>query len=538
MLKSIYCDKFTEKTIHFKGGLNAVIGDDNAANSIGKSNMLMIIDFVFGGNTFITHNMDAVEALGALEFNFEFVFDKSYYFKRCTSNYKFVSICDAEFKIIKNITVNEYCEFLKERYGISIPDISFRNIVGRYARVYGKENLNEKRPLQYVARLKDKENIISLIQLFEKYTIISDLEQQLNSLESERSALKNAAKHELIPKMTKAGYVKNTKSIDALKKELKEIKDNIIDLSTDIEAKISKEVLTLRRRKSDLIIKKNIYANQLNRTKHNIGSTPENLEVEMMSLLELFPNINIERVKKIKSFHQNITKILQSEFESSAKDLEDRIMTIEGEIAELDKRINQSLNIKDAPNYNIARVVDISAAVAELEHEKNYYIKMVDLDESTGKAKSDLAEIKSRILSEIQNQINIKMNDLNCIIYENSRKSPAIELSENKYQFYTYGDTGTGTAYANLITFDLALLMLTCLPTITHDTPVFKNIEDRAMAKIIQLYTTFDKQIFIAIDKIHSYDESVVTALEKNEVLKLSADKTLFIKNWKQPFSL
>ena len=163
---------------------------------------------------------------------------------------------------------------------------------------------------------------------------------------------------------------------------------------------------------------------------------------------------------------------------------------------------------------------------------------MVDLDESTGKAKSDLAEIKSRILSEIQNQINIKMNDLNCIIYENSRKAPAIELSENKYQFYTYGDTGTGTAYANLITFDLALLMLTCLPTITHDTPVFKNIEDRAMAKIIQLYTTFDKQIFIAIDKIHSYDESVVTALEKNEVLKLSADKTLFIKNWKQPYSL
>ena len=65
MLKSIYCDKFTEKTIHFKGGLNAVIGDDNAANSIGKSNMLMIIDFVFGGNTFITHNMDAVEARGA-----------------------------------------------------------------------------------------------------------------------------------------------------------------------------------------------------------------------------------------------------------------------------------------------------------------------------------------------------------------------------------------------------------------------------------------------------------------------------------------
>ena len=534
MLKTIYCEKFTEKSITFKNGLNAVIGDDNAANSIGKSNILMIIDFVFGGDTFITHNVDVVQELGALEFNFEFLFEKSYYFKRKTSNYKFVGICDSEFNIVEEIKVEKYCEFLKKQYNIDLSDINFRNIIGRYARVYGKQNLNEKRPLQYAEKAKEKDNIISLIKLFGKYSVISDLEKQLSVLEEEKTTMKSAAKHELIPKMTRAGYLRNSKSVEALKKELTTIKDNIIDLSTDIEAKISKEVLTLRRRKSDLMIQRNVYENQMRRIHHNIESPPDNLQIEMMSLLELFPNINLDRVKEIEAFHTNISKILKEEFAISAEELANRIRLLDDEIQEIDRKISKSLNIKDTPNYNIGRVVDISASIAQLENENNFYTKTIEIENDFIKAKEDLADIKRRILSEIQNQINIKMNDINQTIYEGTRKSPAIELDENNYQFYTYGDTGTGTAYANLITFDLALLMLSCLPSITHDTPLFKNIEDKAMSNIVSLYATFDKQIFIAIDKIYSYDEIAVSVLEDNEILRLTAEKTLFIKNWKQ----
>ena len=53
MLKRIRCDKFREKEIIFHPGLNAVIGDEIASNSIGKSTLLMIIDFVFGGSEYI-----------------------------------------------------------------------------------------------------------------------------------------------------------------------------------------------------------------------------------------------------------------------------------------------------------------------------------------------------------------------------------------------------------------------------------------------------------------------------------------------------
>lgn len=61
MLTEIYCDKFKtggkygelRLSIRFHKGVNAVIGDNNMSNSIGKSTFFMIIDFIFGGDDYI-----------------------------------------------------------------------------------------------------------------------------------------------------------------------------------------------------------------------------------------------------------------------------------------------------------------------------------------------------------------------------------------------------------------------------------------------------------------------------------------------------
>ena len=63
-----------QKEIVFYEGLNAIVGDDIASNSIGKSTMLMIIDFVFGGDDYISKNHDVVDNLGHHDFRFIFNF--------------------------------------------------------------------------------------------------------------------------------------------------------------------------------------------------------------------------------------------------------------------------------------------------------------------------------------------------------------------------------------------------------------------------------------------------------------------------------
>ena len=59
MLVEISCDKFIDAgsvraPITFSKGLNVVLGTETGTNSIGKSTFLLILDFVFGGEDYLT----------------------------------------------------------------------------------------------------------------------------------------------------------------------------------------------------------------------------------------------------------------------------------------------------------------------------------------------------------------------------------------------------------------------------------------------------------------------------------------------------
>ena len=74
------------------------------------------------------------------------------------------------------------------------------------------------------------------------------------------------------------------------------------------------------------------------------------------------------------------------------------------------------------------------------------------------------------------------------------------------------------------------LLKLTCLPFLIHDSIVFKNIEDSAVDKIIEQYSTEQKQIFISLDGINKYSENSIKILMNNKVVQLNDSRKLFNK--------
>ena len=75
MLEEIKCEKFKQKSISFKQGLNVVLGTNNGSNSIGKSTLLMIIDFVFGGDDYIYRCKEVRDAIGDHTIYFKFKFN-------------------------------------------------------------------------------------------------------------------------------------------------------------------------------------------------------------------------------------------------------------------------------------------------------------------------------------------------------------------------------------------------------------------------------------------------------------------------------
>lgn len=148
MLREIRCEKFRTGVVRFHPGLNVVLGDDNATNSIGKSTLLMLVDFTFGGETLLEWNKDVVTELGHHHYDFAFEFDGELHrFRRATITPETVYVCDADYKVLSAKQLDEFTAFLKQAYGLAQPGQTFRAAVGLHLRVWGKANLIPDEPL-------------------------------------------------------------------------------------------------------------------------------------------------------------------------------------------------------------------------------------------------------------------------------------------------------------------------------------------------------------------------------------------------------
>lgn len=534
MLKEIRCDLFRDSVITFNEGLNVVLGDQKASNSIGKSTMLMIIDFVFGGDSYIKTNYDAIVHLGHHEFRFKHEFkEESLYFIRKTDRYKFVSCCDEDYEVISEISNDEYKLLIKEKYAIDLPFISFRDIVGLYSRIWGKKNYDIDKPLQQIG-VNAKNAVDLVIKMFGKYSGIKAFDDQITDLADRKNAIQNAAKKDYLPNVTQTIYKNNFKTIESIKREIKAISADIQGLKTDADAIVSKEVLELKHSRSILLKKKNLYEDRLAKTIFNISAKSPTLKTQLSRLTEYFPNIDMDKLNTVDTFHSDISAILKSELKSTEKELEQVIKSIEDEILKIDAEMDEKLNLKDTPKYTVDRLVELAAHVSQLEKANELFEKKETIDKNLTSAKKDLAEIKTVIISDINSMLNNAMYELNKKINTDGRRSPVIELKENNYDFRVFDDTGTGKAYTSLITLDLVVLQLTQLPVLVHDTMLFKNIENNVFENFVGIYCSQSKQVFIAIDEIGKFKKETEAILEKKAVLHLAYDKTLFIKDWKK----
>lgn len=533
MLKEIRCNLFREPIVEFHEGLNVILGDDRASNSIGKSTMLMIIDFALGGDSYIRVNKDAIENLGNHQFEICYSFhNELLYFIRATDSYKSVYCCNEKYEKQAEIPLSSYTELLKEKYEITANSLSFRSAIGVYSRIWGKDNYDVMKPLQQHGS-KAKADIITLIKIFGKYSLIETFERQIDKLTGQNTIINQASKEEFIPNVTQVIYRKNVVLIEELKKEVQEISSDIEATRINIKGLVSKEVIDLKNAKSQLIIKRNLVHDQLRKIRINLTSNKAMIQKQLGKLSEYFYDINIERLEQVHDFHSKMSNVLKDEMKQSEKELVQQLQIIEDDIKQIDKEINSKIQLKDAPKYTLERLIELAAKADQLKKANEIYERKTKIKKDLDGAKKDLLVIKADILSTIGNQINIKMYELSNIIHNDERVAPIFSIKENGYSLKGIDDTGTGKAYVSLVTFDLAILALTELPLLIHDTLLFKNVENLAIENIISIYNSLNKQVFIAIDEIHKFKNTTSDILQEKSVLSLNDKKTLFIKDWK-----
>lgn len=533
MLIEINSPIFRNGSIEFHKGLNVILGDDNASNSIGKSTLLMIIDFIFGGNTYEKFNKDVAINLGNHAFTFCFEFEgQKFRFKRQTEDSQIVYKCDKDYKIVDNLEIEKYTEFLKNKYGIDNQYMTFRSVVSLYSRVWGKENYDIKRPLDSFKNAKTKDMVESLIKLFDKYDKIYEISQKIIVASEEKNTLNKAAKYKYIPDINKSKYKINLIKIDEIDTQINKIESQISLYAINITELLNEEMIELNRQKDELLGQKSIYVNRLKRLDIKRLKSSNINSKDLDKLSEFFPNINMQKIEEIEMFHSKLTQYLNNSIKQEQKELEDKIELLELDLEKTNDRIFQVTKNKDIPKYIIESIVKLNDELSSLKQENEFYNRKQNIASKLNDMKDELNEKSSRIVQEIQVIINEEISNMLSKISSKEVKPPKLILSPEKYSFEINDNTGTGNAYQSLIILDISIFKVTKLPFIIHDSMLFKNIQQDTMQKLIYTYNSFEKQVFIAIDEKYKFDKQCQEILGNKKVVELDKENTLFNKIW------
>lgn len=540
MLYEIWCDQFKcndkpRGIIRFNETLNVVKGHDSGTNSIGKSTFLLAIDFAFGGNSY-AEDKSLIKKIGHHTINYCFKFgNEFYYFSRNTATPKEVNICNAEYVLQETIPIDEYNNKLLKLYSIDLPNISFRQIVGRYFRVYGRGSSNERKPLASYDGEAPKESLIALLKLFNGYTPIETLYLELKDKEERKKAIINADKYNLVTIIkSKKDYQKNLSDIERLNGELQSLarfgRQELLYLDpaqAEKAAEYKSRYETLTRRKKQLWAK---YYSIKNNAERTHASTAQDFN----ALLQFFPNSDIKLLSDIENFHSKITDILSEEFTISMSQILKQINEISIELTQIEVSLKELDVPKRIADSTLKAYAQAQNQINELNRQNELYVTKREIETDIRTLKAKYQQLFTDIFKDITSKINDVMAKLNAFIYGENIVAPVLIVTKpNSYTFGTDMDDGTGTNYKNLILLDLASLKLTELPTIAHDTIVFHNIGQEPMAKILELYNKSEKQIFIAIDESAKYNEIAQKIIENNKILELSGNgNELFGSSW------
>lgn len=529
MLVEISSSVFKEKgkvrpPIRFKKGLNVVLGKEDGENSIGKSSAMLAIDFAFGGKTYASS--DGVKHMGHHVINFAFQFDGDvHHFFRSTAQSDKVFLCNEKYEFREEWELHQFTDWLKVKYHIDFPDLSFRTTLSSFFRIYGKDNTDERRPLRGIRGQNMQKSIDMLVKLFNRYIDIEPRKQGFDEATKKLEAYRAARKYRFVPDLVGGAkqYEENVTAIRDLEMQLNTL---IIGQSE----KHSAEDIAKSQQKAKLMQYKLQIETDIQSAERRLKLVEMSLEyglypteADLSALAEFFPNVNLRKLYEVEKYHQKLAVILDKQFAEERSAVTTQIAVLQEQLAQIKQQIADMGYIGDLSKEFLDRHAEIKGRIDALRAQNEAYRTLVDLQESKKIADRLLKEGIRHILTEIQDEVNAKMKAFNDSLFTDRRQAPHLVFHEyNSYTFETPDDTGTGSNYKGMVLYDLAVLNLTALPAIAHDSLILKNIGDGAVDGIMQIYAQSDKQVFIAFDKQSAYRPMTQQILEDNCVLQLS----------------
>lgn len=530
MLKRIESEVLSESLI-FENGLNVIAGDDLASNSIGKSSSLLLVDFALGGNTYTEDRLQIVQELGYHKFEFTYIFnDVEYKFERDTENPRIVKHIKKD--SVEELSLQKYTSKLKMLYGIDNLNLSFRQIVGSFSRIAGKDQIIMSKPLHSDYYKKEEDAVLFLVKLFDKYSVLDNADKLRKESGEKLKTFKTANKYSLIKSVKKSDLKQAVNELEMIKGKISKIDTAIKDGYREYD-NINNEIIQgIKEDYRELSDVEKSIKYRIKRMSKVSGATNR----ELNQIKKYFSELNEERFEKVSEFQKSINSYFNNQIEEERKSLQSQLSIVDKQLDSLSSQIDEYLKIKKKGDSSIFIKERI-----KLENElnkrgkaiSNYELSKVLTVDSKEKTESFKQLVENSIVTIVEDT-NKKLEELNITIYGETVVPPHLDMQLKKYGLVNEKDTGTGTQHTNIVLFDMVMKDLTNIPVLIHDSIVHKNISKTTVEELVKLYNKSDRQIFISIDEIYKYEDSVIKIINDSVALRLSKDKLLFIRDWRK----
>jgi hypothetical protein len=425
------------------------------------------------------------------------------------------------------MTLDDYRKFLAASYH---PGVPMDEVSGHYFRIYGRGNTYEKTPLLANPREKDEKAVDFLMRIFGKHVILNALramEEELGIKASQWQATKKQPK-------SFEKIEDNERIIKALKQRLEAMMTpggnpgmEFLGFGTDTCAQVAATRRSIRQMTME---RDRLKARIDNLRLSNQNYISEVVREDFTQLAEFFPDTNLRAFEEIEEFHVRIREILREETEEEIVKLEPVLRRRNAEIERLRTKIESAGIASDLTQQVLSQCVSISKRIdaleaenRELEHEKELQEERVLAERRMERLIAD----QKAAIDEVVSAINLILSEMNQTVTGDTENPPTLAISNAKeISFGTAGNTSEGTACKSLVLYDLAVLALTGIPTVIHDGNILHSISRDHFERLLTLYESSGKQIFIAADRAES------EILKETTVLHLSEEHRLFGFSW------
>ncbi|MEZ8341008.1 hypothetical protein BCT35_21780 [Vibrio lentus] len=535
MLKYIKSSNLQGELIEFKNGLNVVLGPNDGFNSIGKSSLLLLIDFVFGGEVFLKSESKVTNHVKDMKVYFGFEFNNQLInFSREAEDPTSVYIQND--KAWERISLDSYKKKLSVLYEFGTFSPTFRSAVGPFSRIYGRKTNDSTCPLAARPGDAKKNGVLLLLKLFERYEKIAAFDEDIKKAEANISNISSAFKTEFATKLNKTQLKESEGKVSELQFQIDAIKNGLNDEAVNYDNVLSELNLKHQEEIDNYVRDVNVLKQQSLRLERNLDLSATVNKRHFSRLQTFFPDVNMEKIEEIDLFHNTVSKFLKSDIEKEKKAIKNEIDFNENEILNLRDKIRKSTNSEGAHSSSNSLLVDelleLHSAITKLQGQINFNYASNLASDDKKRLVLDMGDAVVEHLESIENKINRQLSDCIKSFYTSDCPIPELVLGAGSYNFVHGDDTGSGKTDVNMICFDLSMLKLTYLPFIIHDTIVFKQIQAPTTEKILDEYSKQSKQIFVALDEITRFTEKTQNLIRKHKVIELSGEKRAFKLNW------